>query len=42
VANPNSPSPRGLDELEVKLVDGAVWVKYQEFQPGTSQKVPEA
>lgn len=42
IANPNSPSPRGLDELEVKLVNGAVWVKYQEFQPGTSQKVPEA
>ncbi|MCY2964964.1 MAG: Rieske 2Fe-2S domain-containing protein [Planctomycetota bacterium] len=42
IANPNSPSPRGLDELEVKEVDGMVWVKYQEFQPGTSHKVPEA
>jgi menaquinol-cytochrome c reductase iron-sulfur subunit len=42
VANPNSPSPRGLDELDVKVVDGAVYVKYQEFQPGTSHKVPEA
>ena len=42
IANPNSPSPRGLDELEVVERDGLVWVKYEEFQPGTSHKVPEA
>jgi len=44
IASPNSPSPRGLDELEVAddRGDGMVWVKYEEFQPGTSKKVPEA
>lgn len=46
IANPNSPSPRGLDSLEVRIKKGAtgdeVWVKYEEFQPGTSKKVPEA
>ena len=42
IANPNSPSARGLDELDVKVKDGSIWVRYQEFQPGTSHKVPEA
>lgn len=42
VLNPSSPSPRGLDELEARIVDGFVWVKYQEFRPGTSHKEVKA
>ncbi len=41
VSEPSSPSPRGLDELEVELRDdGNVWVRFQNFQSGTPGKVP--
>jgi menaquinol-cytochrome c reductase iron-sulfur subunit len=43
IANPKSPSPRGLDELDVRIKNSAeVWVKYQNFQSATSRKIPEA
>lgn len=46
ILNPNSPSPRGLDELLVEVRPGSggseIWVQYLDFQPGTSHKVPEA
>jgi menaquinol-cytochrome c reductase iron-sulfur subunit len=43
VADPRSPSPRGLDGLAVSVdADGAVWVKFQNFQAGRPDKVPVA
>jgi menaquinol-cytochrome c reductase iron-sulfur subunit len=43
IANPRSPSPRGLDELEVKIKDNSeVWVKFQNFRSGVSEKIAEA
>ena len=38
--DPNSPSARDLDSLEVKILDGAVWVKYQDFKTGEKEKHP--
>lgn len=35
-----SPSPRGLDELEVELRDGQVWVKFQNFRTSEAKKIP--
>jgi len=44
--NPEScPSPRNLDELEVdqeKLAKGELWVRYQAFESGKSEKIPKA
>lgn len=41
IADPASPSPRGMDELECEIRDnGEVWVRYQNFQPGQEHKVP--
>lgn len=38
-----SPSPRDLDTLDVEIRDaGDVWVKFQDFQTGTSAKVAKA
>jgi menaquinol-cytochrome c reductase iron-sulfur subunit len=38
--DPKSPSARDLDSLPVKIVDGAVWVKYQDFKTGDKEKKP--
>ena len=40
VRDPKSPSARDLDSLPVKIVDGAVWVKYQDFKTGDKEKKP--
>ena len=41
ISSPSSPSPRGLDELEVELRnDNEVWVKFQNFQAGQAKKTP--
>lgn len=41
INDPNSPSPRGLDALEVELRNGQeVWVRFQNFQVGTKEKNP--
>jgi menaquinol-cytochrome c reductase iron-sulfur subunit len=41
IANPGSPSPRGLDSLTVEVRDdGGVWVQFQNFQAGRPDKVP--
>jgi len=41
IHNEKSPSPRGLDSLEVKIENGnEVWVKYQDFIGATSEKIP--
>lgn len=41
INDPKSPSPRGLDELEVELRNNSeVWVKFQNFRAGVTEKVP--
>jgi menaquinol-cytochrome c reductase iron-sulfur subunit len=41
INDPNSPSPRGMDELEVEIRNGdEVWVRFQNFQPGREEKLP--
>ena len=40
IADPKSPSPRGMDELEAQVKDGEVWVKFQNFRKGTVDKIP--
>ena len=43
IHDPRSPSPRGLDALEVELRNGTeVWVKFQNFRAGIAVKVPVA
>ena len=43
LADPRSPSPRGLDSLAARVdADGAVWVTFQNFQAGRPDKVPLA
>jgi menaquinol-cytochrome c reductase iron-sulfur subunit len=34
------PAPRALDTLPSKIEDGELWVQWERFEPGTSQKVP--
>jgi len=36
----NKIPPRNLDTLETKVVNGQVWVKYQDFRGGVSEKIP--
>lgn len=41
VNDPRSPSPRGLDELEVEVRgDAEVWVKFQNYRAGIAQRIP--
>lgn len=41
INDPKSPSPRGLDELAVEVKnDGEVWVKFQNFRAGITDKIP--
>lgn len=43
VGNPSSPSPRGLDELDVEVRnDAEVWVRFQNFRIGIREKRPLA
>jgi menaquinol-cytochrome c reductase iron-sulfur subunit len=43
LANESSPSPRGMDLLEVEVRHGAeVWVKFQNFEVGKAKKIPVA
>lgn len=43
VNDPSSPSPRGLDELEVEIRnESEVWVRFRNFQPGHEEKIPVA
>ena len=37
--SPDSPAPRGLDPLEVRVHEGQVYVKYQEFRKGTPERI---
>jgi len=36
-----SESPRDLDELEVDVRGPEVWVKFERFQPGSTDKIPQ-
>ena len=39
----NSASPRDLDRLDVEVREGGeVWVRFQNFELGTSQQIPKA
>jgi menaquinol-cytochrome c reductase iron-sulfur subunit len=41
IADPKSPSPRGLDSLEVEIRNGTeVWVKFENFLTGHAEKIP--
>ena len=41
IADPKSPSPRGLDELEVEIRDeNQIWVKFRNFRAGEKGKIP--
>jgi len=40
ISDPHSPAPRGLDALEVEVRDGDVWVKFQNFRAGVTEKIP--
>ncbi len=43
VNDPASPSPRDMDALDVEVRDGGeVWVRFQNFRPGTPNKTPVA
>lgn len=41
ILDPKSPSPRAMDELEAEVrANGEVWVKFQNFRKGSSDKIP--
>ena len=41
IADPKSPSPRGLDELEVEIRgENEIWVKFQNFRAGEKGRIP--
>ena len=41
ISDPKSPSPRGLDELEVEIRNGTeIWVNFQNFRAGGAKKIP--
>ena len=43
LADPRSPSPRGMDSLTARVdADGVVWVTFQNFLAGRPDKVPVA
>jgi menaquinol-cytochrome c reductase iron-sulfur subunit len=43
IADQNSPSARGLDELKVEIrKNKEVWVEFQNFQAGHAEKIPVA
>ena len=40
-ANPNNPSPRGMDPLKLEIRNGdEIWVQYQSFKTGMSERIP--
>lgn len=41
IRDPDSPSPRGLDSLNVEIRNqNEVWVEFQNFRAGTPKKIP--
>lgn len=39
IADPKSPSPRGMDPLDAVVKDGEVWVKFQNFRKGSPERI---
>jgi len=40
-ANPDNPSPRGMDPLEVEIRnENEIWVRYQTFKTGVADRIP--
>ena len=42
INDPKSPSPRGMDPLEVELRGNEIWVAFKNFRAGTHERIPEA
>ena len=42
IGDRTSPSPRGLDSLDVEVRGKEVWVKFENFQAGRAEKLPVA
>jgi len=42
ISNPDSPSPRGMDELETKTEEGFVWIRFKQFRPNLKERIPVA
>ena len=43
IADRSSPSPRGLDSLDVEVRnDKEIWVKFRNYQAGRAEKIPVA
>jgi Rieske Fe-S protein len=43
IRDPDSPSPRPMDSLQVEVRnDDEIWVKFENFLPGREEKVPVA
>ena len=40
ITTENSPSPRGMDTMETKVEGGLVWIRFQQFRPNVSEKIP--
>jgi Rieske Fe-S protein len=41
IADPQSPSPRGLDPLAVEIRgEGEVWIRFQNFRSGDAKRIP--
>lgn len=41
IGDPKSPSPRGLDELEVEIRDdNEIWIRFRNFRAGTAERIP--
>jgi hypothetical protein len=40
VTTENSPSPRGMDTMDTKVEEGVVWIRFQQFRPNVSDKIP--
>lgn len=40
IADPKSPAPRGMDELTAEVRDGEVWIRFQNFRTGSTDKIP--
>lgn len=41
ISDPNSPSRRGMDRLEVEIrQEREIWVKFQNFQTGHAEQIP--
>ncbi|MEE4144768.1 MAG: Rieske 2Fe-2S domain-containing protein [Halieaceae bacterium] len=40
IAQPNSPSPRDMDTLEIEIRGREIWIRFQNFRSGSARKIP--